>query len=432
VLFVAKSTIIGNKGPFLGEYTPPGDKSISHRAVILGSLASGKCKITGFLNGEDTFSTVNAFKNLGIDITSDNSGIIVHGKGLMGLNEPSYIIDAGNSGTTARLLLGLLSGQLFNSEITGDSYLIKRPMGRVVKPLGLMGAIIKGENSSDNLPLRIHGQKLSGISYELPVASAQVKSALILAGLYAEGVTEIIQPQNSRDHTERMLGHFGVNIGINKNTISVSRIDDYKAVDLIIPSDISSASFFIVCALINNGSELLIRNVGLNPERTGVIDILRRMGGKIELLDQREECGEPVGDILVKSSKLKGIEIKGDLIPKAIDEIPVIAVASCFAEGETVISGAGELRVKETDRIRAMTSELLKLGANISELEDGMIINGAESLEGNVCESWGDHRVAMSIAVAATRAKGETTINDSESVNISYPEFFNTLERMRS
>ena len=428
---MAKSIILGNKGPLIGELTPPGDKSISHRAVILSSLATGESKITGFLNGEDTLSTVNAFKNLGIEIKSNNSGLIINGNGLRGLSAPAKIIDAGNSGTTARLLLGLLCGQSFDSEITGDSYLVRRPMGRVVKPLELMGAEIKGKNGSDNLPLRVKGHKLNGISYKLPVASAQVKSALILAGLYAKGITEIIEPQKTRDHTERMLRHFGVNIEISDNNIKVGDCENYIASELIIPSDISSAAFFIVAALINEGSELLIRNVGLNPERTGVIEILDKMGGNIEVLDQREECGEPVGDLLIKSSSLKGVEIKGDLIPRAIDELPVVAVASCFAEGNTTIKNAGELRVKETDRIKAMTSELKKLGAKITELDDGMTIEGTHALKGSECESWGDHRVAMSVAVAATRADGETTINDSETVNISYPDYFVTLEKLR-
>ena len=429
---MAKSVILGNKGPLIGELTPPGDKSISHRAVILSSLANGKSRIKGFLNSGDTLSTAGAFKNLGIEIKPDNSELIISGKGLRGLGKPSKIIDAGNSGTTARLLLGLLSGQPFDSEITGDRYLVKRPMRRVVKPLGLMGAEITGENSSNNLPLHIKGQKLSGISYKLPIASAQVKSALILAGLFAEGTTEIAEPQKTRDHTEKMLCHFGANIKIKENKIVVVENSEYNAAELSIPSDISSASFFIVCALINKGSELLIRNVGLNPERTGVIEILTKMGGSIEVLDQREECGEQVGDILIKSNELRGIEIKGDLIPKTIDELPVIAVASCFAEGKTTISEAKELRIKETDRIKAMTLELQKLGAKVTELEDGMIIEGTQTLKGSVCESWGDHRVAMSIAVAATRAKGETTIDDSGCVNISYPEFFNTLENLRA
>ena len=429
---MAKSKIIGNKRPIIGELTPPGDKSISHRAVIFSSLAAGKSRITGFLRGEDTLSTLDAFKNLGIEINSAGPEILITGKGLRGLNKPSKIIDARNSGTTARLLLGLLSGQLFEADITGDRYLVKRPMGRVVKPLSLMGAKITGKDGSEHLPLHIIGQKLHGISYELPVASAQVKSALILAGIYAEGITEIIEPQKTRDHTERMLTHFGVKLNTEGNKIKVNSIEDYGGSELIIPGDISSAAFFIVAALINKNSELLIKNIGLNPERAGVIDILKSMGGNIELLDERTSSGEPVGDLLVKSSNLRGIEIKGDLIPKSIDELPVIAAAACFAEGKTKISGAAELRVKETDRIAAMTAELSKLGADIMEMDDGMEISGKGYLEGSECKSWGDHRVAMSVAIAATAAAGQTTIEGANCVNISYPEFFNTLDKLRS
>lgn len=437
---MTKAAISGNKGPFIGEFIPPGDKSISHRAAILSAIANGRSRIRGFLNSEDTLSTLKALANLGTEIEnvpvrfeqkSGNPDLIIRGRGLRGLNEPTNAIDAGNSGTTARLLLGLLSGQSFTSRITGDRYLKKRPMERVVRPLELMGAEFSGEKNKNNLPLCIKGQKLQGISYKLPVASAQVKSALILAGLYADSITEIIEPQKTRDHTERMLRHFGVNIDVSGNKTAVLENREYKAANLIIPSDISSASFFMVGALLNNGSELLINNVGLNSERAGIIKVLIKMGGDIKVLDQREECGEPVGDILIKSSDLKGIEIKGDLIPKTIDELPIIAVASCFAEGKTIISGAKELRVKEVDRIKAMTFELQKFGVQVTELEDGMIIEGTENLRGSVCESWGDHRVAMSLSIAATRAKGETIINGADCVNISYPGFFQTLERLR-
>ncbi len=434
---MSKTVIQGRKIPFVGEFTPPGDKSISHRAAILSCIAEGKSRVRGFLNSEDTFSTLKAVMNLGSDVrySPDGTGnleLTVTGRGLRGLKEPSAIIDAGNSGTTARLLLGLLSGQPFNSGITGDKYLKRRPMGRVVKPLGLMGADIIGDNGTGNLPLSIKGQKLHGISYRLPVASAQVKSALILAGLSAEGVTKIAEPQKTRDHTERMLKYFGVNVETDNSSITVTGNNGYEAADLLIPSDISSAAFFMVGALINKGSELLIKNVGLNSARTGVIEVLIRMGADIKVLNQREECGEPVGDVLVKSSELKGIEIKGRWIPKAIDELPVIAVAACFAEGVTTISEARELRVKEVDRIKAMTSELKKLGARISELEDGMIIEGVKGLKGATCEGWGDHRVAMSLCVAATRTEGQTTISGTDCVNISYPGFFNTFKALRT
>ena len=429
---MAKITIKGISGPLIGVITPPGDKSISHRSVILSSLADGLSTIKGFSRGEDTLSTLNAFKNMGVESTLTSDILEINGVGIQGLRGSSTTIDAGNSGTTARLLIGLLSGQNFNSALTGDKYLRKRPMRRVVDPLKLMGADITGENNANNLPLLINGQKLSAIKYELPVASAQVKSALILAGLYADGETEIIEPQKTRDHTERMLKHFEFPLNIIDNTIYVTPAEKLISSELIIPSDISSASFFIVAALINKGSEIIINNVGLNSARTGVLELLTRMGGSIEIQNQREECGEDVGDLVVKSSDLRGIEINGEDIPRAIDELPVIAAAACFAEGRTVISEAKELRIKETDRIKAVTSEFSKLGAEITEFDDGMVINGNQELRGNICDSWGDHRIAMSVAIAATMSVGETSINNPECVNISYPEFFDTLTRLRS
>lgn len=429
---MAKIAIKGISGPLIGEITPPGDKSISHRAVILSSLADGLSTIKGFLRSEDTISTLNAFKNMGVDSTLTSDLLEINGVGIHGLRESYTTIDAGNSGTTARLLMGLLSGQKFSSALTGDKYLRKRPMRRVVDPLKLMGAKITGDNNANNLPLLIKGQQLSAIKYELPVASAQVKSALILAGLYAEGETEIIDPWKTRDHTERMLKHFEFPLNIIDNTIYVTPVENLKSSELIIPSDISSAAFFIVAALINKGSEITINNVGLNSARTGVLDLLSRMGGSIEIQNQREECGEDVGNLVVKSSELRGIVIKGEDIPRAIDELPVIIAAACFAEGRTVISDAKELRVKETDRIKAVTSEFSKLGADITEFDDGVVINGNQELRGNICDSWGDHRIAMSVAIAATMSVGETSINNPECVNISYPEFFDTLTRLRS
>lgn len=420
--------------PFIlkGKVIPPGDKSISHRAVMISSLAEGQTSVSGFLNGGDTLSTVGAFRNLGIEIEVTNTNVLIEGKGLHGLTKPRKTIDAGNSGTTTRLLTGILASQNFNSEITGDKYLQKRPMARIVNPLKEMGADITGRDNNNLLPLQIIGKKLRGIRYEVPVASAQVKSCLILAGLFAEGVTEIIEPQKTRDHTERMLSHFGAELDISGNTIKVHAPTPFKGSDLIVPSDISSAAFFIVAALVNPGSELLISNVGLNPERTGILDILELMGAKLSIENRRTECGEPVGDIVARHSSLKGIEIKGELIPKAIDELPVVSVAACFAEGTTIIKDAAELRVKETDRIKAMTSELKKLGADVAETDDGMIIKGVEQLRGNRCNSWGDHRIAMSLAIAATRAKGFTEIEDPECVAISFPEFFDLLEKLRS
>ncbi|HWP93237.1 MAG TPA: 3-phosphoshikimate 1-carboxyvinyltransferase [Thermodesulfobacteriota bacterium] len=422
----------GDSIPLKGEFTPPGDKSISHRAVIIGSLAEGFTEVNGFLNCDDTLSSAKAMKMLGVQMEINNDRVKVEGKGLFGLNEPEDFIDAGNSGTTARLLTGILSGQNFFTTITGDKYLRARPMDRVVKPLTLMGAKIWGRDDGKRLPLAIQGSKLSGISYRMPMASAQVKSALILAGLHAEGETEVIEPSPTRDHTERMLSYFGVNCGRDGTCVKIKNGCTFKGRQIFVPADISSASFFIVAALINPSSEVLIRNVGINPLRTGILQILKNMGGNIEVLNERELSGEPAGDILAKSSMLRGIEIKGEMIPKAIDELPVIAVAACFAEGETVIKDARELRVKETDRIRAMTAELKKLGAEVEELDDGMIIKGKEILKGAKCSSWGDHRIAMSLAVAGTRAKGVTEIEDAKCVSVSFPGFFDVMSKLRS
>ncbi len=416
----------------MGEIITPGDKSISHRAVILSSLAVGTSTINGFLKSEDTLSTLNAFINMGVEIHMTPEILEINGVGIHGLKKPFKTVDAGNSGTTARLLMGLLSGQEFISGLTGDKYLRKRPMRRVVDPLKLMGADITGENNAGNLPLIINGRKLKSIKYRLPVASAQVKSAIILAGLFADGETEIIEPQKTRDHTERMLNHLGSHLRTDDKSIFVSPVEKLNPSNLSIPSDISSAAFYIVAALINKGSEIILKNVGLNTARTGILEILKRMGGSIEIQDKRIECGEDVGDLVVKSSDLRGIEINGEDIPRAIDELPIIATAACFAEGRTVITDAKELRVKETDRIKAVVSEFSKLGADITELKDGMIINGSQQLEGNICDSWGDHRIAMSLAIAATLSSGETTINNSECVNISYPEFFDTLSVLRT
>lgn len=423
--------ISGNQGQIKGELTPPGDKSISHRSVIIGSLAKGATLIRGFLDCDDTNSTLGAMKLLGAAIESLGTHVEIKGSGLNGLSKPGEIIDAGNSGTTARLLMGLLSAQDFVSEITGDKYLRERPMRRVVDPLRLMGASITGSEDGNKLPITINGGHLRGISYAPPVASAQVKSAVLLAGLYAEGVTEVKESKATRDHTERMLSYFGADIKTDGNTIRIEKQDDFRARELIVPADISSAAFFIVAALINPGSQVLIKNVGVNPLRSGIIDILREMGGDIELTNRSESGGEPTADILVRSSDLKALEIKGDMIPRAIDELPVIAVAACFAEGETAIREAAELRVKETDRIKAVTAELTKLGASIEEFDDGMSIKGKGRLTGAKCSAWGDHRMAMAVAVAATRAEGETEIDGSECVSVSYPGFFHDLRHLR-
>ena len=425
--------IQGGGSKLRGELTPPGDKSISHRAIILGSIAEGLTTVTGFLPADDTLSSAEAMMMLGVPIKIEKDTVKIWGNGTYGLTEPENTIYAGNSGTTARFLSGLLSGQNFFSSITGDQYLRARPMDRVVMPLSLMGAQIWGRDNGKRLPLAISGAKLKGIKYTLPIASAQVKSAILIAALYAEGETEIVEPEPTRDHTERMLSYLGVGIEKDGSRIKVrgpQRLESGR--ELSIPSDISSASFFIVAALINPNSEILIKNVGLNPTRTGVLEILTKMGGDIKILNKREESGEDIGDILAKSSKLRAVEIAGKIIPKTIDELPIIAVAACYSEGETVIKNAKELRVKETDRIKAMSTELRKFGAEIDELDDGMVIRGRETLNETECSSWGDHRIAMALAVAATRAKGRTQIKDAECVSVSFPKFFKILNSLRT
>ena len=425
------NAVIKPSGKLRGEITVPGDKSISHRSVMLGSIAKGDTKISGFLTGEDCLSTIDCFKKLGIDIEVNGTDVTVHGKGLKGLSAPAETLDVGNSGTTLRLMSGILSAQPFTTRLTGDSSIQKRPMGRVASPLGLMGAKITSENEKMTAPLTIEGQRLHGIDYTLPVASAQVKSALILAGLYADGETRITEPEATRDHTEIMLNYLGADIKKEGDTIVVRPAAELTGKDITVPGDISSAAYFIAAALISKDSEVLIKNVGVNPTRTGIITAFKAMGGNIELTNERTVCGEPVADILVRSSRLHGVVIKGAIIPKLIDEIPVIAAAACYASGETVIADAAELRVKESDRIKTMAAELGRMGATVIQTDDGMIILGGIPLHGAVCESYNDHRVAMSVAVAALGAKGETQIKDCGCVDISFPGYFDALMSLR-
>ncbi len=418
-----------NKSPSLrGEMKVPGDKSISHRSLMFGAIANGETVIKGLLKGEDNMSTLKAFRAMGIGITEDEDTVVVEGKGLHGLSEPGDVLDAGNSGTTMRLMSGLLAGQSFYSVITGDQYLRLRPMKRVIEPLTQMGARIYGRDGGRLAPLSIVGTQLKGIAYNSPVASAQVKSSIILAGLYADGLTSVTEPVLSRDHTERMLGYFGVSLDRKGTTVSIEGGQELSAGEIIVPGDISSAAFFIVAALIIKGSELKIKDVGMNPTRTGIVDVLKAMGGDIRLEDERELAGEPVADILVKSSHLKGVEIGGDVIPRLIDEVPVLAVAATMAEGKTTITGARELRVKESDRIKTVSTELRKFGVEIEELDDGMIIEGREALSGCDVNSYGDHRIAMAMAVAGLVADGETIIDGSEAIDVSFPGFFETLK----
>ncbi|MBI5098632.1 MAG: 3-phosphoshikimate 1-carboxyvinyltransferase [Nitrospirae bacterium] len=441
---------IKNTGSLRGELIPPPDKSISHRAIILSSLAEGKSIIRNFLYAEDPLSTIGAFKQMGVEIaishqpsavsrgerplalTEDRNPeteITIHGKGLTGLKEPKGAIDCGNSGTTMRLLCGVLSGQPFSATLKGDASLTRRPMKRVIEPLTQMGAIIKSENSCP--PLNITGGKLKPISFSSPVASAQVKSAILLAGLYCDGVTTVSEPEKSRDHTERMLRAAGVDLSIKGLTVSVQGRAALKPFDIIVPNDFSSAAFFIVAGIIVPGSELLIKNTGINPTRTGLLKILQSMGANIKLEHKREVSGEPVADIHVKHSGLSGIDIAGDMVPKTIDEFPILCVAASLAQGKTKITGAKELRVKESDRITAIAAELRKMGVNVEELEDGLIIEGQEKLRPALIQSYGDHRIAMSMAIAALMTDGETTISDTDCINTSFPGFMGILNKLQ-
>ncbi|MGN1015311.1 MAG: 3-phosphoshikimate 1-carboxyvinyltransferase [Butyricicoccus sp.] len=413
-----------------GEVTVPGDKSISHRAVMLGALSSGTTHITGFLMGEDCLSTIDCFRKMGVQVDVSDREVVVHGVGLHGLKAPSELLYTGNSGTTTRLLCGILAGQPFSSTLNGDASIQKRPMGRIIKPLREMGADIEGKDG--NLcPLTVRPAKLHGIHYDMPVASAQLKSSILLAGLYADGKTTVVEPAPSRDHTERMLRGLGVSVETDGTVITLTPPQELGTVDVAVPGDISSAAYFLVAGLIVPNSEILIRNVGINPTRTGILDALEQMGADITRLNERGEV-EPVCDLLVRSSKLHGTVIGGDLIPRLIDEIPVLAVAAAFAEGETVFRDAQELKVKESNRIATMTAELTKTGADVVETEDGMIVRGGKPLHGGDFTSYADHRVAMSMAVCALACAGESTIDDPACVAISYPNFFDTLSALEA
>jgi len=415
-----------------GNITVPGDKSISHRAAILSSLARGTTRVHNFLTAADCLSTVQCLRKLGVDIEGpENNTLIIKGKGFDGLKEPEDVIDAGNSGTTMRLMTGVLASLTFFSVITGDDSLRRRPMDRVINPLSRMGAIIAGRSGNSKAPLAITGQKLRGIKYNSPVASAQVKSAILLAALRAEGETTVIEPALSRDHSERMLQHFGVRINKKGPAVSVTGPCTLETGgDFTVPGDISSAAFFIVAASLVPGSEITVTGVGINPTRTGIIDVLREMGANIIFENERAECGEPVADIRILHAPLRGTHVGGDIIPRLIDEIPVLAVAAAVARGETRITGAEELKYKETDRIKAVAEELQKLGARVEELPDGLAITGVSELKGAHCHSRGDHRMAMALAVAALLATGETVIEQASSITVSFPEFFNVLNSL--
>ena len=410
-------------GPLKGTIKVPGDKSISHRSIMLGSIADGVTKVSGFLEGEDSLATLSAFKDMGVKIERNGSNVNINGVGKYGLKEPINSLNLGNSGTSIRLMSGLLSAQSFDSELCGDESLSKRPMGRVIEPLRLMGADISGNDSKPPLLIK-GGKQLSSIEYTLPVASAQIKSCLLLAGLYSDGKTTIIENGISRDHTERMLKGFGYNVTSSSNTISLMGGGSLKSCDIEVPSDISSAAFFMVAGCISENSNIVLEAVNINPTRTGVIDILRLMGGNLELLNQRLQAGELIADIKVTSSELKGIEIPENLVPLAIDEFPVLFIAASCAKGETVLTGAKELRVKESDRIQVMADGLTALGIDNEVLDDGIRIIGGEFKEQtSSIKSHHDHRISMAFAIASVKSKFNIEIEGVDNVKTSFPNF---------
>ena len=415
--------------PLKGEITVPGDKSISHRGIMLGALANGTTSITNFLKGADCLSTISCFQKMGIEIEETENEILVHGKGLHGLSAPKEILDAGNSGTTTRLISGILAGQNFSCDLTGEASIQKRPMKRIMTPLSMMGADITSVHNNGCAPLHIKGAPLKGISYQSPVASAQVKSCVLFAGLYADGKTSVTEPFLSRNHSELMLSSFGASVQTCGTTATIEPEPVLTAQKVEVPGDISSAAFFIAAGLLIPGSELLIKNVGINPTRDGILRVCRQMGANLELLNTRTQCGEPVADILVKHSELNGTVIEGDLIPTLIDELPVIAVMAACANGETIIRNAEELKVKESNRLEIIVHHLSEMGCDITGTEDGMIIRGGKPLHGAVLDSHLDHRIAMSFAVAGLVADGETEITNADCVNISYPGFYRDLLR---
>lgn len=412
-----------------GEIIVPGDKSISHRAVMFGSLAEGTTEISNFLQGADCLSTIDCFRKMGIEIENTQEHILIHGKGLHALQAPAGELDAGNSGTTTRLISGILAAQPFEVILTGDASIRKRPMRRIIEPLSMMGADISSVEGNDCAPLRIVGGPLHGIHYRSKIASAQVKSAILLAGLYADGVTKVTEPAVSRNHTEIMLNYFGASVTTEGTTASVCPEPMLKGQKINVPGDISSAAYFIAAGLLVPGAEVLIRNVGINPTRDGILKVAEAMGGDITYLNVSHD-GEPTADLLVKHSRLHGITIEGDIIPTLIDELPIINVMAACADGTTVIKNAEELRAKESNRINVMVDYLSAMGCDITGTDDGMIINGGSPLHGIKVDPHMDHRIAMSFAIASLVADGITEISDSEIVTVSYPNFYNDLKKL--
>lgn len=411
--------------------TVPGDKSISHRAIILGALADGVTEIPGCLRSQDCYETLEAARTLGVEVEGwEDEPLRIYGKGLHGLREAGEVLDCGNSGTTMRLLTGVLAGQPFLSLLTGDDSLRRRPMDRIILPLRQMGASIWGRARDTLPPLAVRGGSLRGITYESPVASAQVKSAILLAGLFAEGPTTIIEPTPSRDHTERMLEALGQSLQRREREVTVAPTGTLRAVRIPVPGDFSSAAFFIVAGLILPDSEVTLEEVGMNPTRMGLLEVVQAMGGDVEVLHGKESAGEPRATVRVRSSHLRGVSIGGDLIPRLIDEIPILAVAAACAEGKTTIRDAGELRVKESDRIRAIASELNGMKIATEELQDGLMIHGGRELRGARCNSYGDHRMAMALTIAGLKASGETTVSDTACIRTSFPGFIEKLQAL--
>ena len=413
-----------------GEINIPGDKSISHRGIMLGAIAHGTTCISNFLQGADCLSTIDCFRKMGIDITNEEQKVTIHGRGINGLKHPTSTLDVGNSGTTTRLISGILAGQSFSSKLTGDESICSRPMGRIITPLTDMGADIISENRNNCAPLIIHGKRLTGIHYNSPVASAQVKSCVILAGLYADGPTSVTEPALSRNHTELMLRHFGAQIETRDTTATILPNPTLHGLDIVVPGDISSAAYFIAAALIVPNSEVLIKNVGINATRDGILRVCKSMGANITYLNQKESAGEPTADLLVKYSNLEGTIIEGDIIPTLIDEIPIIAILAAVANGTTTIRNAEELKVKESNRLDIMVAELAAMNVDIEGTADGMIIHGGTPFLGKEVDSRLDHRIAMSFAVAGLVTEGATNILRSECVDISYPNFFKDLQSL--
>lgn len=417
--------------PLRGEISVPGDKSISHRAVMFGSLAKGTTEITNFLQGADCLSTISCFRQMGIEIDNQPDRIVIWGKGLHGLNGPNDTLDVGNSGTTIRLMSGILAGQSFDCRVTGDASIQKRPMKRVITPLSMMNAAIDSVNHNGCAPLKIQGRKLKAVHYNSPVASAQVKSCVLLAGMYADGVTSVTEPILSRNHSELMLNYFGASVASHGTTASIFPDPLLEGRKVIVPGDISSAAYFIAAGLLVPGSEILIKNVGVNPTRDGLLKVCAAMGADITRLNENTVSGEPTADLLVRYSSLHGTTVGGEIIPTLIDELPIIAVMAAFADGTTVIKDASELKVKESNRIAVMTGNLSRMGVDVEATEDGMIIHGGKPVHGAEIDSHLDHRIAMSFAIAALSAEGTTKIKDADCVRISYPNFYEDLNQLK-